>query len=121
MAPDHQESSLSHVNKPNCKSTIWKYFGFVPDSNGKPEDTNKLQCKICRVTVNTKTGNMSNLRFHLKQKHPQLPYSAKFWRGKTLAKGTSFANILPSQIPDSLKWLIYSCKFANVFLAKTLK
>ena len=53
-----------------------------------------------------------------------IPYSAKFWRGKTLAnlaKRTSFANILRSQIPDSLKWLIYSCKFANVFLAKTLK
>ena len=35
-----------------------------------------------------------------------IPYSAKFWRGKTLANlanCTSFANILPSQIPDSLK------------------
>ena len=35
-----------------------------------------------------------------------IPYSAKFWRGKSLANlanCTSFANILPSQIPDSLK------------------
>ena len=34
------------------------------------------------------------------------PYSAKFWWGKTLvdlANGTPFTNILPSQIPDSLK------------------
>ena len=33
-------------------------------------------------------------------------YSAKFWRGKTLANlanQTPFANILPCQIPDSLK------------------
>ena len=36
----------------------------------------------------------------------QLPYSAKWWRGKTLVnlvKQTSFANILPSQIPDPLE------------------
>ena len=34
-----------------------------------------------------------------------IPYSAKWWQGKTfanLAKGMSFANILPSQIPDLL-------------------
>ena len=33
----------------------------------------------------------------------RVPYSAKLWQGKTLAnsaKCTSFANILPSQIPD---------------------
>ena len=30
-------------------------------------------------------------------------YSVKFWCGETLAKLTSFANILPSQIPDLLK------------------
>ena len=35
----------------------------------------------------------------------KIPYSAKLWRGKTLAnlaKRSSFANILPNQIPDSL-------------------
>ena len=35
-----------------------------------------------------------------------LPYSTKFWQGKTLvdlANRLPFTNILPSQIPDSLK------------------
>ena len=38
--------------------------------------------------------------------HLRIPYSATFWRGKTLANlanRTPFANILPRQIPDSLK------------------
>ena len=46
------------------------------------------------------------------------PYSAKFWQGKTgeLGKPKTFANILPSQIPDSLKQLanVSYCKFANI-------
>ena len=35
--------------------------------------------------------------------------STKFWRGKTLMnlpQRTPFTNILPSRIPDSLKWLM---------------
>ena len=65
-------TELSLVSKPNCKSTIWKYFRFLPDLNGRPQDTNRPQCKICQAVVSTKTGNTSNLRFHLKQRHPQL-------------------------------------------------
>ena len=64
------EGSL--VDKPNTKSLIWKYFGFVPDDNGKPSNTDKPQCKICRATVTTKTSNTTNLCVHLQQKHPQL-------------------------------------------------
>ena len=64
------EGSL--VDKPNTKSLIWKYFGFVPDDNGKPSNTDKPQCKICCATVATKTSNTTNLRVHLRQKHPQL-------------------------------------------------
>ena len=54
-------------------------------------------------------------------------YSAKLWRGKTLvnlAKRSSIANILPNQIPDSLIIIATNgsyCKFAKVFLVKTLK
>ena len=66
------QAEVSLVDKPNTKSTIWKYFGFVPDDNGKPINTEKPQCKICRATVSTKMSNTTNLHFHLRQKHPQL-------------------------------------------------
>ena len=54
------------------KSSIWKYFGFVPDKDGKPSNVEKPQCKICRATISTKTSNTTNLHVHLRQKHPQL-------------------------------------------------
>ena len=65
-----EEGSL--VDKANTKSVIWKYFGFVPDDNGKPSNIEKPQCKVCRATVSTKISNTTNLRVHLRQKHPQL-------------------------------------------------
>jgi len=65
-------ATLSLVSKPNCKSAVWKYFVFCPDSNGKPNNMDKLLCKVCQTVVHTKTGNTSNLRFHLKQRYPQL-------------------------------------------------
>ena len=62
----------SCMDKSNAKSPIWKYFGFVPDNNSKPSNTNKPQCKICHTTVATKISNMTTLCVHLRRNHPQL-------------------------------------------------
>ena len=74
MVPETSEvqAEVPLVNKHNTKSSIWKYFGFVPDDNGKPSNTDKPQCKVCLATVTMKTGNTTNLHVHLRQKHPQL-------------------------------------------------
>ena len=72
MVPFLVSDEGSLVDKQNTKSLIWKYFGFVPDNNGKPSNTDKPQCKICHATVTTKTSNTTNLRIHLQQQHPQL-------------------------------------------------
>ena len=71
-SPSLASSEGSLVDKPNIKSAIWKYFGFIPDDNGKPSNIDKPQCKVCCATVATKTSNTTNLRVHLRQKHPQL-------------------------------------------------
>ena len=55
------EGSL--VDKLNTKLLIWKYFGFVPDDNGKPPNTDKPQCKICHATVAMKTSNTTTYVF----------------------------------------------------------
>ena len=60
--------------------------------------------------------------------HHIIPYSRKLWQGETLgtlAKWMSFPNILPAKLQIHWKWFnvkgLRYCKFANVFLAKTLK
>jgi len=65
-------AALSLVSKPNCKLAVWKYFGFHPNSNGKPDDICKPLCKVCQTVVHAKMCSTSNLHFHLKQRHPQL-------------------------------------------------
>ena len=72
MVPSLVSYASSLVDKLNTKSLIWKYFGFIPDDNGKPSNTNTPQCKTCCATVTTKTSNTANLWVHLQQKHPQL-------------------------------------------------
>lgn len=57
-------SEVSLVDKLNTKSTIWKYFRFVSDNNGKPINTNKLQCQ-----------NMLRNCFHEDKQHNKLALS----------------------------------------------
>ena len=46
------QAEVSLINKPNAKSTIWKYFGFFPYENGKPINTEKPQCKMLNMLRN---------------------------------------------------------------------
>jgi len=64
-------SEVLLVDKPNTKSMIWN-FRFVTDENGRPSNIEKPQCRICHLTVLTKTSNTKNLHFHLQQKDPQV-------------------------------------------------
>ena len=45
MVPSLVSYEGSLVDKSNSKSPIWKYFGFVPDNNGKPSNTDKPSVK----------------------------------------------------------------------------
>ena len=53
------------VSKRNTKAFIWKYFGFLPDGNGRPCGSPK--CCLCGAEVLAKD---SNLYSHLCYKHP---------------------------------------------------
>ena len=65
-------SEITLVDKLNTKSPIWKYFGFIPDTNGRPANINKPQCKQCHKEIQTKTSSTTNLFYHLEHKHPEL-------------------------------------------------
>ena len=56
------------VSKRNTKAFIWKYFGFLPDENGRPRGNPK--CRLCGAEVLAKDSNTSNLYSHLCYKHP---------------------------------------------------
>ena len=64
----------SLVPKPNAKAAVWKYFGFVPNSSGTPEDLDSPICKYrsCGVAVPAKSGNTTNLYNHIKKHHTSL-------------------------------------------------
>ena len=57
------------VAKKNTTSKVWKYFGFVPDEDGNPIDSDKPKCKLCFKSVSMKWANTSNLLSHLKFSH----------------------------------------------------
>ena len=59
------------VQKKNTTSQVWHYFGFDPDSNGRPKNCDTPKCKLCLVCVAAKWGNTSNLLNHLRKHHPE--------------------------------------------------
>ena len=38
----------------NTTLQVWKYFGFVPDSNGQPKINDAPMCKLCFSCVTAK-------------------------------------------------------------------
>ncbi|XP_030207753.1 uncharacterized protein LOC115540514 [Gadus morhua] len=60
------------IPKPNCKSTVWQYFGLIPDDDGKPLDPCNPICRLCRRIVHSKNGSTTNLRAHLRTRHRKM-------------------------------------------------
>ena len=54
------------IAKKNITSKVWKYFGFVPDEDGNPIDSDKPKCKLCFKSVSAEWANTSNLLRYLK-------------------------------------------------------
>ncbi|KAL7374943.1 hypothetical protein ABVT39_009473 [Epinephelus coioides] len=62
------ETTLYPPNK-KVKSVVWEFFGFV---NKKQEKDEPPVCRRCLKKVPAPRANTSNLRAHLKEKHPDL-------------------------------------------------
>ena len=54
------------VPKPGSKSTIWEYFGYKQDGDGKLIKDDGIFCNICHRSESAKNENTSNLMSHLK-------------------------------------------------------
>ena len=57
------------VPKPGSKSTIWEYFSYKQDGDGKLIEDDEIFCNICHHSVSAKSGNTANLMSHLKNSH----------------------------------------------------
>ena len=67
-------SSQQIIQKKNTTLQVWRYFGFVSDSNGQPKNNDAPMCKLCFSCVTAKWGNTSNLLSHL-HKHHHIEYN----------------------------------------------
>uniref|UniRef100_A0A3P9KWX4 BED-type domain-containing protein n=1 Tax=Oryzias latipes TaxID=8090 RepID=A0A3P9KWX4_ORYLA len=85
---DNKSQTLK-VLTPRGKSTVWMYFGLKADERGKPMNTDRAVCRLCRKVVISK-GNTTNLRSHLRRRHP-----AEFIEITNLATTRAFAEAVP--------------------------
>ena len=69
------------VEKPGCKSEVWKYFGLKCDEEKRPVMDGYAFCRECKNKVAARSGNTSNLIAHLRNNHPTI-YAA-FSKQKT--------------------------------------
>ena len=66
---DETDQRLELVAKKNTKSKVWKYFGFTPNEDGSPSDSDTPKCRLCLKDVSARWSNTSNLLYHLKLHH----------------------------------------------------
>ena len=78
--------------KVSRNSPVWRFFGYF--------SSDKLQinpvCKLCRKHVPSKTGNTTNLYYHVKQCHPIEHAQLQEARGRANVPSTS-SKPLPQQ------------------------
>ena len=72
-----------------ANSTVWNFFGLRRDTNGKAVDDGTGFCMSCNKAVIAGSGNISNLRSHLKNN--KLLYS------QLAGSGSQTANSNPKQ------------------------
>ncbi|XP_033634973.1 zinc finger BED domain-containing protein 4-like isoform X1 [Asterias rubens] len=59
------------LSKKKPKSDVWNFFGFKtdPDDETKILDHSEVMCALCEILL-PYSGNTTNLRYHLKARHP---------------------------------------------------
>ena len=60
------------MDKPGCKSAVWKYFGLKCDEEKRPVIDGHALCRQCKNKVAARNGNTSNLIAHLRNNHPTI-------------------------------------------------
>ena len=60
------------VDKPGCKSAMWKYFGLKCDEEKRHVIDGHALCRQCKNEVAARNGNTSNLIAHLPNNHPTI-------------------------------------------------
>lgn len=77
-------------------SSVWLYFSFITDDTA--------QCDICHNTYSHKAGTTSNLRKHLKAKHPTIEIGESTLSPKFITVG--FAGTKEEEQEQQTGWYI---------------
>jgi len=66
------------IAKPNATASVWEYFGFKPNEQGEPINTDEPVCRICSKVVATNKKRQHSKLACLKNNHPtQFPIWGK--------------------------------------------
>ncbi|XP_075215667.1 E3 SUMO-protein ligase ZBED1-like isoform X2 [Lycorma delicatula] len=87
----------------NMRSIYWKCYGFPANEDGEILTKVKIVCILCK-TVISYNGNTSNLRMHLRSKHPQLELQVQsdqsVFERKTISDAIAEFITMDLQLPD---------------------
>ena len=84
ISESSDETGVQLIAKKSTTSVVWKYFGFVPDEDGKVKDKGTPICKLCFSNVTARWSNTSNLMNYLQVHHPKVYAEVK--RVQSLSK-----------------------------------
>ena len=89
-----------YMPKPGSKSTIWEYFSYKQDGDGKLIEDDGIFCNICHRSVSAKSGNT---HAQLKTAKTSSSTAAKQPPPKQRSIETSFGLVQPYQ-RQGKKW-----------------
>ncbi|XP_022533222.2 uncharacterized protein LOC103043043 isoform X3 [Astyanax mexicanus] len=90
-----------HAPEKHHNSPVWKYFGFLKNSEGVVKEDSFALCKMCLRKVAAKDGTTSNMLNHLRRHH-ETEYEEVKLANDSLPSGSSEeGNDLPELFPPT--------------------
>ncbi|KAM9444824.1 uncharacterized protein Hap1MRO34_023872 isoform 2-T2 [Clarias gariepinus] len=102
QSPDLSDTTELHPPVKRRNSPVWKYFGFIRDTEGDLKEDGFPLCKMCHRRVAAKDGTTSNMLNHLRRHHPAEYEEVKLANETLPPSRSEEPNDLPELFPPSI-------------------